>query len=163
LEFTHAWLPQDQFDEVHERNGWIFARYRDGYLALRSQRDYHWQTEDGEDKNREVIAPGKKNIWICELGRRAEDGEFSTFVQRILDAPLEFSGRSVRYTSPSQGELRFGWRGPLRVNGKRISLGDFPRYDNPYVNADFPPETISLNHGGHRLTLDWSSTSRMIE
>ena len=35
--FTHAWLPPDQFDEVVEQNGWVFARKNWGYLALRSQ------------------------------------------------------------------------------------------------------------------------------
>lgn len=40
--FTHAWLPQDKFDEVLEQNGWIFARKGDGYLALRSQNPYVW-------------------------------------------------------------------------------------------------------------------------
>ena len=42
--FTHAWLPKDKFDEVVEKNGWIFARKGEGYLALRSQNPYFWGT-----------------------------------------------------------------------------------------------------------------------
>ena len=37
LWFTHAWLPRDQFEEIVERDGWIFARLDEGYLALLSQ------------------------------------------------------------------------------------------------------------------------------
>jgi len=61
LLLTHAWLPRDRFDEVVERDGWLFARRGNGYLALRSQHPYHWQTEPGEDQGREVIVPGWRN------------------------------------------------------------------------------------------------------
>ena len=70
LLFTHAWFPKDKFDEVVERDGWVFARKGDGYLALYSRNPYRWQTEDGEDQDREIIAEGKTNIWLCELGSR---------------------------------------------------------------------------------------------
>ncbi len=154
LTFTHAWLPRDQFDEVVERDGWVFARRGDGYLALRSQHPYRWQTEGREDKNREMIADGKQNVWICELGRRATDGEFADFVERICRAPISFGRLSVSYDSPSQGRLEFGWNGPLRQNGNAIQLGDYPRYDNPYGQADFPPDEITFRHGEHWLKLD---------
>jgi len=160
LTLTHAWLPRDQFDEVVERDGWVFARRGEGYLGLRSQRPYHWQTEQGEDKGRAIIVPGKRNAWICELGRRAVDGEFSEFVERICQARLSFGRLSVAYYSPSQGHLKFAWRGPLRQEGRIVPLNDYPRYDNPYSQADFPPETIALRHGGHWLELDWKNLER---
>jgi hypothetical protein len=160
LAFTHAWLPRDQFDEVVERDGWVFARRGDGYLALRSQRPYHWQTEHGEDKGREIIVPGKRNAWICELGRRAVDGEFTDFVERICQAPISFGRLGVSYHSPSQGHLKLGWRGPLRQDGHEVPLDDYPRYDNPYGQADFPPEKIALRRGDHWLELDWKNLER---
>jgi hypothetical protein len=160
LIFTHAWLPRNEFDEVVERDGWVFARRGDGYLALLSQHPYRWQTGRGEDKDREMIADGKRNVWICELGRRAVDGEFAEFVERICAAEISFGRLSVSYHSPSQGHLKFGWRGPLRQDGRAVSLGDYPRYDNPYVQADFPPEKITLRHGDHRLELDWKNLER---
>ena len=52
---SHAWLPRDQFDAVVEREGWVFARKGDGYLALRSQQPYRWQDAPGEDQGREII------------------------------------------------------------------------------------------------------------
>jgi hypothetical protein len=160
LRFTHAWLPRDQFDEVVERDGWVFARRGEGYLALHSQHPYHWQTGPGADQRREVIVPGKQNAWLCELGRRAADGQFSDFIARICQAPLSFGRLRVSYHSPSQGHLEFAWRGPLRREGQVLSLDDYPRYDNPYTRAGFPLQHIRLSLGEHSLSLDWQDAQR---
>jgi hypothetical protein len=160
LRFTHAWLPRDRFDEVIEQDGWIMARRGDGYLALRSQRPYHWQNEPGEDQGREVLAPGKQNVWICELGRRAVDGPFGDFMRRIVGAALSFGRLQVRYSSPSQGRLEFGWRGPLYQDGKEVPLSSSPRYDNPYAQASFPADQIVIDHDCHHLELDWPTANR---
>ena len=161
--FTHAWLPRDKFDEVIERGGWVFARKGDGYLALRSQRPYHWQTGEGEDQGREMIAEGKTNIWICELGSASEHGSFAAFVEKILAAALTFDGLTVTYHSPSQGQLRFGWTGDLTQNDQPIALHHNARYDNPYVQADFPSETVHIQCGEHSLSLDWNTTTRQVD
>jgi hypothetical protein len=160
LRFTHAWLPRDKFDEIVEKQGWVFARKGDGYLALWSQQPYQWQTQEGPDKDREVIAQGVRNIWICELGRKATDGAFDAFVDRICRAEITSNGLSVRFASPSQGMLEFGWWGPFKQDGKVIPLGDYPRYDNPYVEASFPSTTVTANCAGHFLTLNWDTLER---
>jgi len=157
--FTHAWLPRDRFDEMIERDGWIFARRGDGYLALWTSQPYRWQTELGEDKDRELIVDGRKSVWICELGRRATDGEFGDFAERFA-APVQVSDLQVTYQSPSQGRLEFGWTGPLVREGVDIPLRDYPRYDNPFVQAEFPAERVDIRHGDHRLTLDWKKLER---
>jgi len=162
LFLTHAWLPRDQFDEVVERQGWVFARKGEGYLALRSQQPYHWQEKPGEDQGREIVAPGDENIWLCELGRKAVEGDFETFMDRIVRAELEFEGLNVSYRSPSQGLLEFGWSGPLRQNGQVVNLGEYPRYDNPYVQADFPMEALEVRLGKRWLRLDWGRGERVV-
>ncbi|MBN1584670.1 MAG: hypothetical protein JXA89_28445 [Anaerolineae bacterium] len=161
LHFTHAWLPKDKFDEIVEYKSWIFARKGDGYLALRSQRLYRWQTE-GEDADKEIVVEGKTNIWLCELGSRQENGEFSQFVDALCAAPLAFRGLKVSYDSPSQGRLQFGWRGPFTRDGQIVNLMDFARYENPYVLAPFPLERIDVRCGGHALQLDWPTTTRIV-
>jgi hypothetical protein len=160
LRYTHAWLPRDRFDEVLEQDGWIFARRGDGYLALRSQHPCYWQAQPGEDQNRELIAPGKQNIWICELGRRAASGGFVDFVEEICQAGLSFGRLRVDYQSPSQGHLSFGWRDPLRQNGTPMPLGNYPRYDNAYSKVLFPANAIAIRHHDHWLELNWQTASR---
>lgn len=184
LFYTHAWLPKDQFDEVVERpalgslkGGWIFARKGDGYLALCSQHPYRWvhdlalggdqmaeaiapaKDESGERPHgaeNEVIVDGQKNIWVCELGRRADDRSFADFIEKICQAEIHFDGLSVRYQSPSQGWLEFDWTGPLVKSGKVVLLDNYPRYDNPYCQADFWAEEIHIHHQNEWLKLNWN-------
>jgi hypothetical protein len=183
--YTHAWLPKDKFDEVIETNGWIFARKGDGYLALHSQHSYFWNEKDSprgrearqeelkksfasfatwrldpEDMGREVIAPGEQNIWICQMGRNAEDGTFAEFAEKVAAAEVHFSGLNVGYRSPGNGLVRFGWDGPLSVDGVDIQLHDYPRYDNPYVKAGFDSSKIRMTAGTYELDLDWETPAR---
>ncbi|MCP4753795.1 MAG: hypothetical protein GY866_23165, partial [Proteobacteria bacterium] len=162
LFFTHAWFPRDEFDETIETRGWIFGRKNDGYIALYSRKGYHWQTE-GDDRDREVIAEGKKNIWICEMGRKAVDGDFTAFVEKISTAPLVFKAKRVSYDSPSQGKVEFGWKGPLKRKGRTVPLHDYSRYDNPYAQAAFAASEIVIQHGSYSLKLDLEKGIRETE
>lgn len=154
LHFTHAWLPRDQFDEVVERRGWVFARKSDGYLALRSCLPYRWQDQPGEDFQREMISIGRRNAWICEMGSRSQDGEFEVFQQRLETAPVHFEGLQVTYGSPSQGDLQFAWDGDLLQNGNPVALSGYPRYASPYAHADFPSDRVEIICGPERRTLE---------
>jgi hypothetical protein len=94
------------------------------------------------------------------MGNRQKDGDFATFVEKIAGARLSFRGLSVTYDSPSVGRIRFGWRGALTRNGVKVSLRDYPRYDNPYTHTPFPAEVITVAHGQHRLRLDLNGNIR---
>jgi len=158
---THAWLPRDHFDEVMERDGWIFARKDQGYLALRCSRPVHWQEGEGEDRDRELIAEGREQAWICEMGRHEVDGPFQRFVDRIASAHLAFGDPGVVYQSPSQGAIEFGWKGPFRHRGEAVPMRDFPRYDSPYAGASFPLERIRVQCGNEWLELRWDEAERL--
>ena len=167
--FTHAWLPKDKFDEVIERDGWIFARKDDGYLALRSQKPCVWGTyRNGDPKGlrkplgseEEIIADSAQNIWLCQLGRKADDGSFEGFIDAICSAELTFSGLSVEYQSPGIGLVRFGWEGSFSVDGVDVPLHDYPRYDNPFVQAEFDPNEIKVTVDEHELYLNWETGER---
>ena len=169
--YTHAWVPKDQFDEVIEKNGWIFVRKGEGYLGLYSQRPYFWNKEGleverhhirkyPEDFDREVIALGKQNIWICQMGREAEDGVFEQFIEAVSSAELVFDGLQVQYHAPGIGLVYFGWDNPLTVNGEIVNVHDYPRYDNPYVRAEFDPDEIHVRANGKELYLNWKTGER---
>jgi hypothetical protein len=186
LYYTHAWLPKEQFDETAERNGWIFARKGHGYLALKPQQDYRWVGDfalgsetmsdaiaprkesqlgmEGDDQfpQNEVISEGIKTIWICELGSTAEDGSFTDFLQKISAAEIHYGDLSVQYESPSQGRIEFGWTEPLMINGNHVQILDYPRYDNPYCQAEFWGTELEIALGRHWLLLDWDPGSRKL-
>lgn len=168
--FTHAWLPKDKFDEIIEKNNWIFARKGDGYLALRSQNPYRWatyRTENGDSKgfqkpiesDTELIVEGAQNIWICQMGRKVEDGTFEHFIDSVSSAGISFDKLNVQYQSPGNGRIEFGWKTPLTADGVAIQLHDYPRYDNPFVKAEFDPQVIRVTAGNHTLAINWASSS----
>ncbi len=157
--FTHAYFPRDRFDEVAEKNGWLFGKKGRAYIALHSKNGYRWRT-DGKDRNAEVIADGKENVWVCEMGREAINGSFGDFQASILKARLHFSGTDIRFDSPSCGTTEFGWRGNLRVNGAIVPLSNPLRYDNPFSKVEFDPKVIEIRKGIEWLRLDFQEFRR---
>lgn len=165
--FTHAYFPRWAFDEVREieapsGGGWICGREGDGYIALYCHLPYRWQ-EQGPDAGQEIIAVGRRNVWLVQMGRRKVEGSFDDFVAAVTGAPLEVRGLQVTYASPGNGELNFGWKGPLQVQGKEIPLRDYPRWENPYLQAGFDERRFVISHRGHRLELDFDDVVRIID
>ena len=154
LEFTHAFFPADRFDVVVEKKGWVFGQKGDGYIALYSGNGYRWQDE-GEYEGRELIAEGRSNAWLVEMGREATHGSFDEFVEKIATAKLNVRGLKVTYESPSLGRVDAGWSGPMRVAGEEIPTRDYRRYDNPACRVEFAAETVEINYGGKSLALEY--------
>ena len=111
-------------------------------------------------KDREIIADGVKNIWVCEMGCASAYGSFMEFVEKISLATIIFEEEKVRYNSPSQGMMQFGFKGSFRVRGKLVAFKDYPRYDNPFVQAAFPLDAIEIIHGKNSLKLDLKNDIR---
>jgi len=157
LLFSHAWLPEEAFDETAEEGGWIFARRGRAYLALRADRPVTWRSEDGGPGPRnEVVAEGRQSAWICRLGREAEDGSFAAFRSGLAGSRLSFgvaAGGLIRFEDPALGLAEFGATGPLVVAGREIPLHGYPRYDSPWAKAPFPAEAVEIACLGEHLTL----------
>jgi len=164
--FTHAYFPRWAFDEVVEKpalnsskSNWIFGRAGEGYVALYSHLPYEWVTE-GPDADQEVVALGGENVWIVQLGRKAVDGSFEDFINAVVSAPLEIRGFKVEYQAPNLGLVAFDWKGDLTLNGEVISLDGYPRWSNPYMQAEFGTAQFSIEYQGHQLFLDFESATR---
>jgi len=162
--FTHAYFPRWAFDEIVETRsgsggGWTFARLADGYLGLYSHLPCQW-APSGQEPGHEIGAPGLQNIWICQVGRKATDGSFQAFVQKVSQAAIEVKGLQVAYRAPGIGELQFGWSGPLTLDGKPIRLHNYPRWDNPYAHVEFDSEQFHVEFNGKSLDLDFERGTR---
>lgn len=152
--FSHAYFPRAAFDEVVERGNWVFARKDDGYIALYSQHPVRWLADiDGVIV--EARADASDNVWLIEMGRRADWGDFAAFVEAIALSPVDCGGLHIGYESPSLGPLDFGWTGPLHIAGQVIALHDYPRFDNPYCQCTFTAPQIHIRRGAASLTLDF--------
>lgn len=150
---THAYFPQHEFDEVIEQDGWVFGRKNNAYIALSSLQPAHWKQPDRSlyqvvykdqwesywqnAKPYFYHANGHANVWVTEMGSKAQNGSFQAFVEgfhgsRIIGDTFQFS-----YKSPSLGDMSFGWNTPLTVEGNEIIIKNYERYDNIYIKEPF--------------------------
>ncbi len=172
--FTHAYFPTERFDEVVESGHWVLARKGDGYVALFSERatqwrDYDRDTEatDGMVEPFDLLAPGgADNAWIVEVGRAADHGSFAAFVSAITSATVQVSRApgqiSVRYVSPTEGELRFSTRGGFTVDGVDTPLRDHPRHSSPWAEQCHLSRAFDIARGDARLQIDFATGARRV-
>ena len=166
LDRTHAFFPRYAFDEVREEGGWVMGRLADAYVGLWSLAPARWAEPDplvvpllplagGESPTPyELVADGRVNAWICELGDSGTCAGFDAFCASLAASRPQGDAAALRYLSPSLGEMSFGWDGPLRVGGRTVGLGPYPRMDNPFCVTEFDgpdrPTTYDVRHGDAR-------------
>jgi len=150
--FTHAYFPVHGMDEYEVRDGWAFGKAGDGYIALKAARGLDFQTR-GDNAYRELRSPGTPNIWLCQMGRLALDGGFKEFIDKVLALPVKFAEKQVELTTLRGDRLRFGWEGPLLLNGEPLSLSEFKHYENPYCACELGAPVMEIQHGVDVLRL----------
>jgi hypothetical protein len=177
--YTHAYFPQDHFDEVVQEAGWTFGRFGDGYIGLYSYRPAEWVVYDPtEYATNGMTQPfdlradgGADNVWIVECGNADTAGTFAEFrahvgasVPAITVLPATQGGQpggfDVVYDSPSQGHVTFGWEAPLTVAGVEIPQHGFPRYDNPWSQTPFDSQVADVARDGFGVHLDFIAATR---
>jgi hypothetical protein len=168
LDYTHAYFPQERFDEVVRDGNWTFGRKGDGYVALWSMRPVEWRTYDATDEvfTHGLTEPfdlvargGPDNVWIVEVGDAKKWKTFAAFRDAIGAADIT-SGTDIVYDSPTEGTMRFGWDGPLEVNGETVELHGSQRYDNPWVRAPFESRRYTIEDDAGALVLDFDQVTR---
>ncbi|MBS2012193.1 MAG: hypothetical protein JST00_04870 [Deltaproteobacteria bacterium] len=179
--YTHAYFPQDYFDEVVQKGNWTFGRLGKGYIGLYSWRapkflvyDGTTQATDGRLKPFDLRADGgADNVWIVEVAREDDAGPFAAWQNAVSSAELtvvdkgsEANGVSrgfdVVYTSPSQGRITFGWEAPLVVKGAEVPLAAPGRFDNPYAKVPVDPTEIVATKDGFGFRLDVKNGRRTL-
>ncbi|HYD48014.1 MAG TPA: hypothetical protein VEB21_06695, partial [Terriglobales bacterium] len=181
--YTHAYFPQDHFDEVTQRPAssqgtWTFGRNDGGYVALYSYRPVEWISYDPTlYATNGMVLPfdlrangGPNNVWVVECARAQDWPSFAAFQDAVAAAeiavtPLGVVGRfntafDVAYASPSQGLVTFGWNSSLTVAGSEVPQSDFPRFDNPFSQTEFNTQQASIEHEGFGLEIDLVTTTR---
>lgn len=181
--FTHAWFPQDYFDEVVQEGPWTFGRAGEGYVALYSWRATTWAdpfpseelallpesaTGPVQQSFDLVASGGADNVWIVECASAGDYASFEEFRSAVGSAALSVTdlgdrnGFDVSYASPSQGVLAFGWETPFTLDGTPVSLADYPRIDNPWVSVARGAPRWVVQGSEAAVVLDWTAVERSV-
>ncbi len=173
-DFTHAYVPQDHFDQVRQTGHWTVAERAGAYIALWSWRTPTWRTYDpavyatrGMVKPFDLVAEGgPDNVWIVEVGTAKDAGDLDTFVASLTKSDPTVTrtdaGFTVAWQSPSAGQIGFGSTGAFTVAGKEQSLKDFPRHDSPWGTVDHLATTYALHSDQAKWTADYDALSRSV-
>lgn len=169
--YTHAYFPQDRFDEVVQEGNWTFGRKGDGYVALYSWREPTWReydpevyATDGMERPFDLVADGgPDNVWVVEVGDAGQTG-FAEWVAERVGSPVDVvrddTGFAVEWASPASGVLSFGSTGPLNVDGVEQAIADFPRHESPWGVVDPQATVYALETEGSSVTLDFDAMTR---
>ena len=169
--FTHAYVPQDHFDEVRQVGNWTICAKNGGYIALWSWRPPTWREYDptvnatrGMVKPFDLVAEGgPDNVWIVEVG--SDDGgsldDFVTAVTAIEPSVVrDDAGFDVSWTSPSSGIVDFSSTGVFLVEGVEYSQSDHPRHESPWGGIDHLSTQYNLTAGASTWACDFDTMTR---
>ncbi len=178
-QYTHAFFPQDHFDEVTQVGHWTIGTKNGGHIALWSWREPTWReydpdvlATDGMVKPFDLQAlGGADNVWITEVGSTTDPENplsFEDFVAGMTANEPTVTGSgadhtlAVEWSSPAAGEISFGWDTPFIVDGAEAQISDFPRHESKWGTV----ERLNLDHrwqsGSSSLALDFETNRRVI-
>ncbi|MBN2001983.1 MAG: hypothetical protein JXA21_01395 [Anaerolineae bacterium] len=153
--FTHAYFPTMAFDEYALEGHWAFARKGDGYLALFAAQGLEL-VKRGPGAYRELRSHGLQNVWVCQMGRAALDGDFAAFRNKVLALDVQPGDLKISMNTLRSQRLEFGWEGALLVDGVEQAITGFKHYENPYCVADMPATLMGIRVEDYLLELDFS-------
>lgn len=151
-QFTHAYFPVNEMDEIKQVGNWTFGRKDNGYVALYSS-TLPILKNDFRGVLCDLVADSPSNIWLCEMGSSEKWESFERFVSEVSESYVDCIDGYIEYSSPSSGKISFGWEAPLKVDDNMINLRHKYRYDNPYCKADIDPCEIVISHNGKTLKM----------
>jgi hypothetical protein len=149
LAYTHAHFPSQRFDQIVIEDNYAFGRVGDTYAVLIGKNSLNYV--DGSDDD--LIQQGRNTFWIFEAGSKTEDNSFDDFITRIKSNPIIFENNQLTYTSNSN-KLDLNYQENFIVNEAVQNL-EYTRFDSPYIKSEREPQTMSFEHKGKSLYLDF--------
>ncbi len=171
--FTHAFVPQDRFDEVRQVGNWTIASKAGGHIALWSWRTPVFRANDPGVASRDFDRPydliaegGADNVWIVEVGNDEDDGDLDAFAasvtanEPVVDRTAD--GFEVAWTSPSAGTVAFGSTGAFLVAGNEQPIADHPRHESPWGTIERESMIYELADETGGWALDFDRSTRTV-
>ena len=143
---SHAWFPQQLFDEARFIGNWVFVRVKQGYVGIYSQNGIK-VADEGQYAGRELQCWAQENTWVVECGREADWKSFDAFVNTLSAARIETQNGVTTFDSPSIGKFVTGWDVKPTVNDVAIQLNRYPLVDSVWAHSEFGSGEMVLTYG----------------
>lgn len=169
-----AYLAKQEFDEVVEQQGWIFARASGVFFAYRVVGSaYTWMgAREASVFGDFVKFENPRAPFVLEVARSSDyAGDFARFRADVLDNLIKQDENTVSYESCSQADagpsaerftltLRYAQL-PL-LDGRPLDLDDYGTFESPYLNSAWDSGIVNLRYGGERLMVNVTRPDRPI-
>ncbi|GAB7215642.1 PA14 domain-containing protein [Dickeya oryzae] len=117
--FTHAWLPQSQFDEVAINNQYAAVRSGDGMALLMGNQAFE-TVNTGPTRDCEIRLNGQQTCWLVRINDRV-DSSLDTFRTRFSSlAMTQHDDGSIEVNDPLYGTVRFFADGRVNAEGRTL-------------------------------------------
>lgn len=121
-DFTHAFVPVDEFDEWVMQDGWLAVRKGEAYCAIWANNGMV-MTEHGPNQRREWISEGTENVWVVRASNLEQSGSFTHFVAELDSMQITVTNASqVTIKTEAYGTLAMSWEEPLTLNGEALDM-----------------------------------------
>ena len=107
-----------------------------------------------------ILEGGNNHAWITELSSSSEDGDFESFIARILANGASFEDKTVSYTTREKAfDVKYSEH--FKINGEIIDTS-YARYESDYVNGKVErgAEVIEISFMGKTWTLNYKEGTR---
>lgn len=81
VDFTHAYVPIDRFDEVVRRPDRWFLRKGTVFVEISAEQGLELTTT-GPFAGHELVSPGRANRWVLQVATEREAGSFARFQRK---------------------------------------------------------------------------------
>lgn len=120
-DYTHAFVPIDEFDEWVEAEGWLAVRKNDAYSAVWAQRGLT-MTKQGPNQRREWVSSGRDNVWLVQASNAKLSGSFEQFVEELRSMQVSVNDVQHVRVITNHGALEMGWESPFMLNGQQLTI-----------------------------------------
>ena len=118
-DFTHAWFPRDEFDEVLVDGNFALARSGEGVAILIGERDFSL-VADGPTRGVELRMAGRRARWLLRLASVADGTSLHTAGGRFPTLRIEEAGKDFIVRDPEYGTVVFRESGAVEAEGRTL-------------------------------------------
>lgn len=159
LDYTHAYFPKEQFDEIELKDNYIFGKKGNTYCVFIATNPLSFREGTKDD----VIQKGKQVFWITEVSSKNVEGSFENFMSRIKSNKIVFNSKKLELHYNSNGKsYELKYKGEFKLDGGIIDT-NYSRFDAPYVQSESKGNTIRITKNGKSLYLDFENLIRELQ